>query len=179
MATEWNMPRQSPSCCACQREFEIDETFGAFLYTAAGGFERRDYCAACTPADDAALAHWKTRRPAPAARRAPVFDRETVFAFFTRLDDADTPDKLQFRFVLALLLWRKKVLRFTETLSDAEGEVWRFETPTGGQRYDVRRPDLDEGQIERLSAQLEQLLAGGAAEAPAAPAAGSAEPTHA
>lgn len=179
MAHEWNMPRQSPSCCACEREFEVGEAFGAFLYTAPGGFERRDYCAACAPADDAALAHWKTRRPAPSTRRAPAFDRETVFTFFSRLDDPDTPDKLQFRFVLALLLWRKKVLRFAETITDREGELWRFETPTGGQRYDVRRPELDETQIERLSAQLEQLLAGGPADAPAAPAADSTEPSHA
>jgi hypothetical protein len=173
------MPRHSPSCCACQHEFEVGETFVAFLYTAAGGFERRDFCTACRPADEAALAQWRTRRPAPRKRGAPAFDREAVFTFFTRLDDAETPEKLQFRFVLALLLWRKKVLRFTETIRDAEGEIWRFETPAGAQRYDVRRPDLDDAQIERLSAQLEQLLAGGAGDAPAAPSAGRTEPSHA
>ncbi len=69
--------------------------------------------------------------------------------------------------MLALLLWRKRVLRLEQTRQVHGQELWEFSAPRNGQRFSVCRPDLDEDEIERLSQQLEALL-GGAAELAAA-----------
>ncbi|MBI5866425.1 MAG: hypothetical protein HZB38_18295, partial [Planctomycetes bacterium] len=106
------------------------------------------------------LAQWRTRRPLPTTQKVAPFDRETVLAFFRRLEKAETPEQIQFRFVLALLLWRKKALKLADTITEADREIWRFTQAQTQDAHHVVRPDLDEEQMERLSRQLEQLLAG-------------------
>lgn len=160
MTTDWSMPGRGETCAACQRAFEIGETFRAFLYETDGGYERRDYCLDCQPAEEpAALGSWSTRRPELAVKKVQPFDREAIYGFFERLEDAREPNQLQFRFVLALLLWRKKVLRLERTVKEGGREVWEFLTARTGAGHRVQRPDLDEEQLEQLSVQLEQLLA--------------------
>ena len=155
------MPRRAEVCLACQHPFEIGETFQALLFNGAAGYERRDYCLACRPTDHAeALATWRTRRPEPAMKRVRPFDREAICGFFERLADADEPNQVQFRFVLGLLLWRKRVLKLERTITERGRELWEFLAVRTGAVHRVERPDLAEEQLERLSVQLEQLLAG-------------------
>jgi hypothetical protein len=159
---DWQMPRAERGCRSCAHEFAAGEAFRAFLYdcAAAAGFERHDYCLNCSPpAEPRPLGAWKTRRAVPAQKQR-AFDRAAMYGFFQGLEDADQPERLQLRFVLALLLWRKRVLKFVNTESAGEVEHWDFVATGTGQAHRVRRPDLDEAQLERLSAQLEQLLAG-------------------
>ncbi len=161
MATEWNMPRRTDTCQACTRGFEIGETFQAFLHETDEGYERRDYCQKCIPENPAgAIGSWKARRLAPATKKVLPFDRDAVYAFFELLEDAEASHQVQFRFVLALLLWRKKALKLERTTEQNGRELWDFVTPRTGARHSVERPDLDEAQLEQLSGQLEQLLAG-------------------
>ena len=149
------------------------------LYETAAGYERRDFCGSCEhPTEPPPLALWRTHRPTPATRPAAVFDRDALFGFFVRMTLAEQPAQIQFRFVLALLLWRKRVLKFTDTNVSDGGESWRFVTVRGDQTFDVLKPELDEDQIERLSQQLESLLSGGDASAIDASAAAAPEPAN-
>lgn len=161
MATDWQMPRRGEACFACQTAFDFGTIFHAFLYETQQGYERRDYCLTCDPpTEPATLGSWRTRRPQPTVRKAAVFDREAVLGFFQRLSKAERPEQIQFRFVLALLLWRKKVLKFDSTQTLEGQEHWRFLLPVTQESYDVLKPELDEEEIEKLSGQLEDLLAG-------------------
>lgn len=165
MATEWQMSRRSDHCLSCAAALGAGAVYRAYLYESAQGYERRDYCDVCTPpADPAPVGFWRGRRPVStdSASAAP-FDREAVFAFFQRLSD-DTPERRQFRFVLALLLWRKKVLKLESADSGANGETWRFVAPHVGESYAVERPDLSDDDATRLSADVERLIAGGQAD---------------
>ena len=161
MSSDWNMPRRAEECVGCRRVFEIGETFRALLYASDAGYERRDYCLACQPPPEPApIGSWRTRRPEPTAKKIQPFDREAIYGFFERLENASTLDQIQFRFVLALLLWRKKALKMERTIDEGGREVWEFIAPRSGVLHRIVRPDLDEQQLERLSLQLEQLLAG-------------------
>ena len=173
LATEWNVARHGEDCAGCGHTFDVHETFDAVLYPGKRqGFERLDYCTNCAPAEaPAPVGQWKARRPPPAEPKSQPFDREAMYEFFLRMDDAATAEKQQFRFVLALLLWRKKLLKFDDTGVDDEGrEVWNFKLPREGSVRSVVKPDLDEDQIETLSAQLEALLISGSAPVEAAAA---------
>lgn len=161
MPDDWQMPRRGEACLVCKHAFEPGETIQAYLYESPKGYERRDYCVNCQPPDEpAAMGCWRTRRPEPATKKVRPFDREAIYGFFERLEDADTPEKRQLRFVLALLLWRKKVLQLARSETSGASEVWHFVVSRSGESHAVERPDLDEDQLERLGAQLEQLLAG-------------------
>ncbi|MGE0481876.1 MAG: hypothetical protein AB7Q17_15545 [Phycisphaerae bacterium] len=128
------------------------------------GYDRADRCPSCPPpAGHTPLATWRTQRPAPAGKPRSTFDAAAVYEFFARLDPQEDPRKVQFRFLLALILWRKKVLKLDGASTDADGrEWWRFAVPRSDDRHDVERPEVDEAQLDELSAPLEQLLAGGA-----------------
>jgi hypothetical protein len=155
------MPRRGSACNACQRAFEPGDAIQACLCESPGGYERRDYCLECEPANDPPpIGLWKTRRPKPVTAKTLNFDREAIHGFFERLEDAQTPEQRQLRFVLALLLWRKKVLKFERSEDGEDGEVWHFVMPRTGATHAVPRPDLGEDELERLGGQLEVLLAG-------------------
>lgn len=168
MATDWQMPRAGETCSACGQSFRPGERFRACLFEHEAGYGRRDYCIGCQSQELLPpIGSWIARRPLEGSKKAPAFDREAIYSFFCRLADAQEPEKRQFRFVLALLLWRKKAIKFERTSDGADGENWEFSADGGAVRHTVLRPPMDEAQIELLSGQLEALLAGGAIEAPA------------
>ena len=160
MANDWSMPRPGEACFGTGREFAVDEEFQVFLYEADEGYERRDYALDFAPPDEPApVATWRTRRSEPTTKKAPPFDREAIYGFFERLEDVGDPIQAQFRFVLGLLLWRKKVLKLDRSTMDGDQEIWEYTTARTGVSHRVPRPALDEERLETLSAQLESLLA--------------------
>lgn len=162
MATEWQVTRAGRECRQCGRTFEIGEVFRAVLYETSAGYEREDYCQQCEPpAERDPVGTWQTQRAAPATAKTPTFDREAIYNFFLRLEDDDQPEKIQFRFLLALLLWRKKVLKFQQSVETDGREWWVFAASGSDETYRVVRPALDESQLETLGGQLEQVLVGG------------------
>lgn len=165
MSTDWSMPRRAEVCAACQHPFEVGESHLAAIYDCPTGYERTDVCLDC-PADASRtpLATWRSRRPAPSHPRSQPFDRQAIFGFFERLESSTSPQQIQFRFLLGLLLWRKKVLRLDTSSTNGAQESWEYVLVGQDRRFTVIRPDLDEAQLEDLSAQLESVLAGGDAE---------------
>jgi hypothetical protein len=162
---DWQLPSRSEACKTCGRAFEVGETFRATLYDSPAGFERCDFCLTCRPTTQAApLGAWKTRRPQPSAPKSQPFDREAIYRLFQQLEESEDPARVRFRFVLALLLWRKRVLRFVQSQSARGGEIWHYTDLAGKLEYRVLRPELDEQQIAELSQQLERVLGGEACE---------------
>ncbi len=165
MTVDWTMPRRADACARCRREFAGGETFLTCLYDGQAGYERLDYCLQCPPADDRqAVGSWRSRRPEPTQKSAAAFDRQAISTLFEQLADDPSPERGRLRFVLALLLWRKRVLRFEESRSGPEGEDWAFVRVRDGVPFEVRRPEFDEAELQRLSEQLEGVLAGGTAD---------------
>ncbi len=161
MSTNWTMPRRTEACCACQRPFDPGEEFCAYLYETSAGYERHDYCLNCgVPITPVPIGSWRTRRPMPRSSSVPTFDREAVYRFFERLEGSDEPQRIQFRFLLALLLWRKKVIKLERTMTLNDTEIWEFRTPSTGTTHRVQRPELDEDRLEELSNQIAGLLTG-------------------
>lgn len=155
---EWQIPRSQQHCTGCQRAFDVLEALHAFIYDSSGQLERRDFCGPCSAqAPEGAVGSWRTRRPEPASRKTPVFDRQGLFEMFESLASSDDRQRCEFRFVLALLLWRKRVLKLQATDREGPLEIWQFIAPHTAQAYRVERPDLDESRIEQLSRQLEEL----------------------
>ncbi|MGE3181884.1 MAG: hypothetical protein AB7N71_09655, partial [Phycisphaerae bacterium] len=161
MATEWQIPRSAVVCTHCERTFDVLEQFHAFVYELDEGYDRRNYCSACLEhAPHGSIGSWRAVRPEPVDSKSQRFDREAIFGFFVTLEDTEDLQKRQFRFVLALLLWRQKVIRFVDSAQDGDAETWQFVEPKNAQTFNVVRPPLEQDEIERLSDQLEKLMAG-------------------
>lgn len=109
------------------------------------------------------FSYWRSTVPEPSAKRRLFVDDEVLVNLFRRLSDATEPQRLAFRFVLALILMRKKLLRYegSTNRNDASGnpqEWWRM-TPKGEiDVMEVLNPQLDEAQIQAVSQQLGEIL---------------------
>ncbi len=112
---------------------------------------------------DHLFGHWKSTVPTPHAKKKLFVDDDVLMNMFIRLADTDQERRLAFRFVVALILMRKKLLKYegsrpTTNDTGATVEIWSM-TPKGGtEPYDVLNPDLDEEQIQEVTEQLSEIL---------------------
>ena len=82
-------------------------------------------------------------------------------AFYERLENETEQEKINFRFVLALILMRKRILKYDDTRIDDGREIWRLRIvgdKSAGGRTEVINPHLDEEQVEQLSSQIGEIL---------------------
>jgi len=156
-------------CLSCSEEIPCDGSyFSAVLYQD-GAFRRRNFCLKCWKVDAAGLfAYWKTKRPPlPADQPRRVrFDTQLVFELFRRLGEGvespDGPppeDREELRFVLSLLLVRKKVLNFVSAYQTNGAEILKMTEKADPARVHwVKNPELSDSQLERVKVRIGDLL---------------------
>ena len=159
---QWETARPTGICAQTGRELAEGEEFYAVLFEDGDSFRRQDYSVeAWTGAPPGAYCHFKSKVPIREPKRKRVFvDDEMLINFFVRLADETDLLRLQFRFVLALILMRKRLLRYEETLHDGEIESWQMRLAKEQTVHRVLNPHLTDEQIEGVSEQLGAILHG-------------------
>jgi hypothetical protein len=161
-AHEFPIGRSSGRCAVCSRLLEPGEVYYAAIWQEGDEYVRRDFDAACwrQPPPDA-LGAWKARVPLPRAsgRRRPAPVR-LLMGVFERLGEAGGEAAAKLRFVLGLLLLRRRVLRDGGRTEEGGLEVWRMRRPADESVFDVVCPSLSAQDVEEVSRQLAELLAG-------------------
>jgi len=158
---DFKVQRSQGRCAATGREFGTGELFHVVLFRADDGFRREDYCdQAWQGPPEGAFCCFRSRIPetrTPAKRRLLV-DDEVLIDFFLRLAGEDDPARKQFRFVLALILMRKRLVKYEETASQDGREVWRMRLMRDKSVHDVENPRLADDEIETVTQQLSTIL---------------------
>lgn len=142
-------------------------------------FSRVDLCANCWDAEKAGefFSTWKSLVPDESEDRRPLarqIDAETIYDMFRRLEGQADPAQQKFRFILALMLMRKKRLRFTGVADSPRGEHLVLEDRNEGITHKVLDPGLGEEEVDAMRVQIGRLLGGGAEAEEEAPAPASA-----
>lgn len=106
---------------------------------------------------------WRSVVQPPNAKRKVFVDDQVLLDLLRRLGEDDRPGRQAFRFVLALVLMRKKLLRFdgqeTRNGADGKSEEWWTLTPKGQEEpLTVLNAQLDEQQIQSVTEQLGEIL---------------------
>jgi hypothetical protein len=123
------------------------------------------------------FSYWKSTVPEPNAKKKMFVDDAVLMNLLERLADATEPDRLAFRYVLALILMRKKLLRYDgndNRMAQEDGEPveqtwWKLtpkldlaKGPMGKWHPDIRLevldPKLDETRVEQVMQQLGEIL---------------------
>lgn len=167
MAKDYNISKHAGQCCSCERPFEPGGRIVTTIWEAGEDFQRKDFCAECwnggrVEAGTKPFGVWRTRAPAPREKKKKLFiDNELLIDFFERLADEDDPGRINFRFVLALLLMRKKLLVYDRSDTDADGtEVWTMHLKGGDVRHRVVNPQMDEQKTAEVGEKLSEILEG-------------------
>jgi len=157
---DWQIDRSLGQCWGTGRKIEHGEKYFAALVETEEGFQRRDFSADYWERErPEVFCYWKTRRPLPDEKRQLFVDDEMLTVFFERLAEETDQEKINFRFVLALILMRKRRLKYDSSKVANSNELWRLRVVGGDRQFvDVVNPNLDEAQIQQLSSQLGQIL---------------------
>lgn len=109
------------------------------------------------------IAFWRAVVPQPNEKRRGFVDDQTLLDLFERLGADDRPHRVRFRFVLMLLLVRKRLLRVVGTDAAGGVETWQV-LPKGAVEGEppmaVTNPKLDEAATREVTEQLSEVLDG-------------------
>ncbi|MHC4192545.1 MAG: hypothetical protein ACYS8I_01690 [Planctomycetota bacterium] len=157
---EWEIEKPLGQCWGSGRKIECGEEYFAALVETDEGLQRRDFCAEYWQEQKPEVfCHWKTKLPDPDEKKQIFVDDEMLMAFFERLAEETEQEKINFRFVLTLILMRKRRLKYDSSRLEDDKDIWRLKVVGSDKEFaDVINPHLDEGQIEQLSSQLSQIL---------------------
>jgi hypothetical protein len=157
----YEVARPQGRCHVTGNPIEPDTRFMAALRETPAGFERVDVSLDAWPQFDRSniLAHWQTVMPRAEQKKKVFVDDQVLCELFERLGGATEPNKLNFRFVLGLILMRKRMIVYEDTRVGADGrEVWSVRFKGRDDRLDLLNPKLDESQVHEVSAQLGEIL---------------------
>ena len=156
---EWEVNRPLGCCCGSGRKIEYGEGYFAALVETENGLERRDFCSDYWQSEKPEVyCYWKSRLPEPGHKKQIFVDDEMLLAFFERLEKESEQEKMNFRFVLALVLMRKKRLKYDSSRTEKGAEIWRLKVVGDDRFVEVINPHIDEEQIGQLSSQVGQIL---------------------
>jgi hypothetical protein len=147
-------------CAVTQQPIASGTKFIAALRETPAGLERLDISLPAWESFDRKnlLAFWQGVMP-EANKKPKMFVDDTVLCeLFERLSDADEPAKVSFRFVLGLILMRKRLLAYDTTRTEAGREIWRVKMKGREQPLDMVDPKLNEDQLGDVTQQLGQIL---------------------
>jgi hypothetical protein len=158
--TDSEIPGPTRVCAASGRELSPGDRFWAVLVEDGGKFVRKDYAADAWPGPPAgAVAHWAGTVPAADKPRRPVVNDDALRDCFDRLAGATDPDGLNFRYVAALLLMRRKRFKFEDAFRDEAGrDVMLVRDARGGAVHQVTDPRLTDDQVAAVQAEVFRVL---------------------
>lgn len=156
---EWEIKKTLGKCWGTDEEFVVGQDYYAALMETEEGFERRDYSVGYWQEHKPeAYCFWKTKMGDPEEKKQLFIDDEMLMAFFERLAEETDEEKLNFRFVLTLVLMRKRKLKYMHHVMADGKEVWHMRVAGEGRMVTVVNPELTEDKIEELSSQIGQIM---------------------
>jgi len=161
MAQDWQVEHSTGRCVVTGRELDEGEEYYAVLFEEGESFRRADYSLdGWDGPPEGSYCHFKTRVPVREKKKRLLVDNEVLVNFFTRLADEEDASRLRFRFVLALILMRKRILRYDASEMREGVEYWRMTMPSDQSTHEVVNPRLTDDQVEGVSEEISAILHG-------------------
>jgi hypothetical protein len=157
---DYDVQRTTRKCAKSEREFAPGETFYSILVSEGSKVVRHDFAAdAWDGAPEGALGSWKSQMPATEnkVKKPHWAPNDVMLQLFDEL--AERPDQADMRYVLALLLMRRRVLRLEESeAADSQSETLLVYCPRRQAEYAVAVAMPDDTRADAIQQELEKLL---------------------
>ncbi|MCA9319534.1 MAG: hypothetical protein KDB53_02305 [Planctomycetes bacterium] len=168
IAGDWEsaLGKPAPRCDACETGFEPGTSFVNSLDLVEGRLVRHVLCDACdAQATPSPFAFWRSRVAIPDANRPRPLDLNFLIELFQRLHgDQVDPTNTEVRYIVALLLLRKKVLTQVRLEALEAGEtihevlVTRFTREKEGPEFRTDVPELTAEKMESIRDDLGRIF---------------------
>ena len=155
---DYDVQRCTRHCAKSSRELAPGEVFYSVLIAKGAELQRHDYAAdAWEGPPPHAVGWWKSQIPDRSTRSIHWAPNDIMLQFFDEL--AEQPDKQDMRYVLALLLVRRRVMRLEENETDESGrETMVLYCPRRETTYKVPAITPDQERIDEIQQELARLF---------------------
>ena len=146
-------------CAASGKELQPGDKVFSVLVERDGKLERLDYSSERWQGPPSGIfCFWTSTVPSPTAPRRPQFDDELLLDCFQRMSAETEPERLKFRYVVGLLLMRRKRLRFEDTPRSGAPATLRLRCVRTGEAYELVNPHLSDDEILSVQQEVFQML---------------------
>ena len=166
IVVDWKIKSRSGVCSHTGEAFTDDEPFYTCIFAdpESDGFIRRDYSASAWQEVSASLepapfSFWKSVfKTVVAEKKEEAIPQNSVEAMLHRMIEEDRTETENARYILALMLERKKILIPTEKKETENRTLLFYEHKDSGAVYIVSDPGLRLDEVERIQDEVSQLL---------------------
>lgn len=166
MATNWSISRRTKACADTERPFEDGERHASFLCTIDGDLERVDLCLDAWRArverghnGEEPLFFWFTRHE-ESRKKTVQMDIESLDRLFVSLEGREETSVRELRYVLCLLLMRKRRAKMEKVVRDGDVESFLVKRPKDDTRYQVFVYDFEPERLDQVRTQLQAVFDG-------------------
>lgn len=158
---QWEISKPLGVCSGTGGQIEPGHEYYGALVEGDEGLERRDYSQEYWEDNKPEVyCYWKTILPTGEEKKKIFIDDDMLFAFFDRLAEEDEQEKIDFRFVLTLVLMRKKLLKYQNNKTEDGNEIWVLKDMRTKDMTEVVNPGLSEERMDQLKEQMGQIMQG-------------------
>lgn len=167
MANEWEIKTRGKCCSETGRDFVDGESFYTLLYREQEAFRREDLGEAAwldrrtaflSGAQVAPFSSWKTKYQIPPPPPPEAFGKRTAEALLRRYMEEPGKERANVRYILALMLERKKTLKPVETKVEDGERFLIYEHRETGEAFVIFDPCLKLDQLESVQLEVAELL---------------------
>ncbi len=178
MLQNWHIRTRTHACAQTGTPFEDGQAMFTAIYFDAetGGYLRRDVSSQAWEqelSERTPYSYWKTSYQKNAVEEKPdITGKESPLALLQRLVEEDDPRSENARYILAVMLERKRQLNETAVKDTETGKMRFYENKKTGDVFIIRDPELRLDEIEQVQEEVAMLLGFGGPAAEAAKAVG-------
>lgn len=159
MQADWDIKSRAHRCSRTGQEFSEGDFFYTILVREGEGFRREDMCDEAWSARNDNIepfSFWRSKYEPPAPPPPEPLRRDDAEGLLRRLIEKNDPAHRNARYILALMLERKRLLRPIEC-SDAD--MLAYEHVASGETFVIANPKLSMEHIPAVQQEVSVLLA--------------------
>ena len=161
MLSDWEIKARAHRCSRTDEPFADGEPIYTLLFRDRTGFTREDISEAAWRQLKHAtkpFSFWKSRYHAPPAKPPETVPRESAEGLLRRLLDEGNAGSTSARYVLAIMLERKRILRQVDVRESGDERILVYEHAKTGEVFLILDPRLNLASIEPVQQEVYRLL---------------------
>ncbi len=157
---EWYINRGSKTCFLCEKVFPEENDYFSVLYDEKNTFVRKDYCVECwdKKGDTEAFSYWRAKVPKRIETVQMYANVDVFYDLFSKLENENDSSRVNFRYVLALYLMRKKVFKLISSHKSNGNEYLVLANVKEGQETEVMKPQLTKEEVLSVTDEIGKLV---------------------
>jgi len=165
MTADWTIQGRAEKCAATGEPFQDGEYFYTLLFDEGGAFRREDVSEAAWKErndNQQPFSFWRSKYEAPPPAAPETVSRHTAEDLLRRYMEESSSQHAAARYLLAVMLERKRLLKEVEAKRSESGALTRiYEHTKTGEVFVIPDPELRLDQIAQVQQEVSSLLGPG------------------